>query len=146
MGDASRIPVVDYGTSQMKIDGNVTRLVNSLHFPLLDSDLFSVTKHGRMGDGHSFLLEGGNMHLSFPKFSITQPIPANDDLRVSLQPMSADNWSIPNYILDGDNCSHDYLNHYKNRIDMLNGIAKGRAVTARANRKDQSSALRKRWV
>ena len=97
----------------MKIDGDVTRLVNSLHVQLLDRDFFSVTKHGRTGDGHSFLLEGGDMHLSFPKFSITQPIHENDDLRVSLQPMIVDDWSIPNYILDGDNCSQDYSNHYK---------------------------------
>ena len=34
MGDASRIPVAGYGTSRMKIDGNITRLVNSLHAPL----------------------------------------------------------------------------------------------------------------
>ena len=32
IGDASRITVAGYGTSCMKIDGNVTRLVNSLHF------------------------------------------------------------------------------------------------------------------
>ena len=106
MGDASRIPVAGYGTSRMKIDGNITRLVNSLHVPLLDSDLFSVTKHGRMGDGHSFLLEGGDMHLSFQKFSITQPIPANDDLRIMLQHMLDDDWNIPNHILDGDICTH----------------------------------------
>ena len=95
-----------------------------------------------MGDGHSFLLEGGDMHLSFPKFLITQPIPANKDLRVMLQPMSDDNWSIPNYILDGDNYSHDCLNHYKNRIDLLNRISKRQAVTTRANRKEQSDALK----
>ena len=57
--------------------------------------------------------------------------------------MSADDWSIPNYILNGDNCSHNYLNHYKNRIDLLNGISKGRAVTTCANRKEQSDALKK---
>ena len=38
MGDASKIPVAGYGTSRMKIDGNVTRLVNSLHVPELDYD------------------------------------------------------------------------------------------------------------
>ena len=63
MGDASRVPVLGYLTSLMKINGNVTRIINSLHVPGSDSDLFSVTKHGRMDHGHSFLLEGGNMHL-----------------------------------------------------------------------------------
>ena len=51
--------------------------------------------------------------------------------------MSDDDWSIPNYILDGDNCSDDYLNSYKNQINMLNGIANGQAVTTCANRKLQ---------
>ena len=111
--------------SRMKINGNVTRVIDSLHVPGLDSDLFSVTKHGCMDLGHSFILKGSNIHLSFPIFSITQTIPQNDDLRIALQPMCDDDWSIPNYILDGDNCSNDYLNSYKNRINMLNGIAKG---------------------
>ena len=60
-----------------------------------------------------FILEGGNMHVSFPKFSITQSIPKNNDLRVPLQVVTADDWDIPNYILDGDNISDDYLNNYK---------------------------------
>ena len=88
MGDASRVPVAGYGTSRMKLNGNVTRVLNSLHVPGLDTDLFSVTKHGRMALGHSFILEGGDMHLTFPKFSITQDIPLNGDLRVPLDPMT----------------------------------------------------------
>ena len=127
----------------MKINGNVTRVLNSLHVPGLNSDLFSVTKHGHMDLGHSFILEGGNMNVLFPKFSITQPIPENDDLRIALQLMSVDDWSIPSYILDGDNCSDDYLNNYKNRVSMLNGNAKGRAVTTHANLKLQVDVLKK---
>ena len=142
MGDASRIPVLWYSTSPMKINRNVTCIVNSLHVPGLDSDLFSVTKHRRMDHGHSFLLEGGNMHLSLPKISNTQPIPKNDELRIPLQPMSVDAWSMPNYILDGGNCSGGYLNSYKNRINMLNEIAKERAVATCANRKLQVDALK----
>ena len=57
--------------------------------------------------------------------------------------MLVDNWNIPNCILDWGKCSHDHLNHYKNRIDMLHGIAKGRAVSTRANRKEQVDALKK---
>ena len=109
----------------LKINGNVTRIINSLHGPGLDSDLFSVTKHERMDHGHFLLLEGGNMHLSFPKFSITQTNSEDGDLRVPLDPMSIEDWNIPTYVLDGDNCSDDYLNNYKDRIDMLNWIAKG---------------------
>ena len=98
-----------------------------------------------MDHDHSFILEGGNMHLSFPKFSITQSIPKNNDLRVPLQVLTDDDWNIPNYVLDGDNISDDYLNNYKNRIDMLNGIAKDRAVTKYTNRKLQVAALSRRF-
>ena len=143
MSDASRVAVAGYGTCRMKINGYITRVLNSLHVLDLDSNLFSVTKHGRMDYGHFIILEVGNMHLLFPKFSITQPIPENNDLRVSLQPISADDWIIPSYILDGDNISDNYLNSYKNRINMLNRIAKGRSVTTRVNRKLQVDALKK---
>lgn len=50
MGDASKISVAGYGTSRIKLDGNVTQLVNSLHVPNLDCDLFSATKHGHVGN------------------------------------------------------------------------------------------------
>ena len=110
MGDASRVAVAGYGMCRMKINGNFTRVLNIYICQIM----FSVTKHGRMDHSHSFILEGGIMNLLFPKFSITQPILKNNDLRIPLQPMSADDWSIPNYILDGDNCSDDYLNSYKN--------------------------------
>ena len=88
-----------------------------------------------MDHGHSFLLGGENIQLSSPKFSITQTISKDDDLRsLWIQyPISDEDWDIPTYVLDGDNCSDDYLNNYKNRIDILIGIAKGRAVTTCAN-------------
>ena len=41
MGDHSEIPVLGFGTSRIKSNGHVTRLVNSLHVPDLDVDLFS---------------------------------------------------------------------------------------------------------
>ena len=69
MCDGSEIQVLGYGTSQMKINGFVTRLVNSLHVPGLDCDLFSCMRHGRNGKGCSFILINSKMHISFPKFS-----------------------------------------------------------------------------
>ena len=57
MGDTSRIPVHEYGTSQMIINDNVMRVINSLHVPGLDSDLFSVTKHRHMDHGHLLSLK-----------------------------------------------------------------------------------------
>ena len=43
MGDGTEIPVLGYGTPRMKFDGHVTRLINSLHVPGLNCDLFSCT-------------------------------------------------------------------------------------------------------
>ena len=57
--------------------------------------------------------------------------------------MSVNDWSIPNYILYGDNCSGDYLNSYKYQINMSNEIAKGHAVTNSANQKLQVDVLKK---
>ena len=62
---------------------------------------------------HSFLLEGGNMHLPFPKIPITQTISEDGDFRVHLDLMSDKDWDIPTYVLDWDNCSDDCLNNYK---------------------------------
>ena len=47
----------------MKINGHVTRLVNSLHVPDLDVALFSCTRHGSNGVGNTFLLGDGKMYL-----------------------------------------------------------------------------------
>ena len=57
--------------------------------------------------------------------------------------MLADDWNIPSYILEGDIYLMIFLNNYKNRINMLKGISKGRAVTICANRKLQVDALKK---
>ena len=84
MGDGLEISVLGFGTARMKIDGFVTRLVNTLHVPGLDCDLFPCTCHGRNGKGCSFVLADSKMHLSFPKFIITRDIPVNGDLRLTL--------------------------------------------------------------
>ena len=41
MGDTSRVAVAGYDTCYMKVNGNVTRVLNSLHVPDLDSNFFS---------------------------------------------------------------------------------------------------------
>ena len=66
MGDHSEIPVLGYGTSRVKIDGHVVRLVNSLHVPDLDVDLFSCTRHGSNGKGNTFFLGDGKNALNIP--------------------------------------------------------------------------------
>ena len=79
MGDASRGAVVGYGTCRLKINGNVTRVLKCLHVPDLDSNLFSVTRHGRMDHGHSlflkvetciYLSQNFQSHNPFPKIMI----------------------------------------------------------------------------
>ena len=85
MRDETEIPVLGYGTSRMKIDGHVMHLLNSLHVPGLDCDLFSCTRNGK---GCSFFLGDSEMHLTFLKFPISDEIPVNGDLRIQLEPLS----------------------------------------------------------
>ena len=59
MGDHTEIPVLGYGTSHVKINGHVIQLVNSLHVPDLDVDLFSCTRHGPNGKRNTFFLGDG---------------------------------------------------------------------------------------
>ena len=54
MGDNSEIPVLGYGTSRVKMNGHNVRLINSLHVPDLDVDLFSCTRHGSNVKGNTF--------------------------------------------------------------------------------------------
>ena len=80
--DHSETLVFGYATSRLKINGRVVRLVNSLHVPDLDVDLFSCTRHGSNGKGNTFFLGDGKMHLTVPKFTISDDIPVNRDLRI----------------------------------------------------------------
>ena len=141
MGDGTEIPVLGYGTSRMKVDGHISRLVNSLHVPELDCDLFSCTRHGRNGKGCSFLLEDSKMHLSFPKFHITRDIPEDGDLRLQLDVITAEEWGIPNFVCDGINDEDQHLDDFKTRMYFLNQIFKGRAMT-RQQRKKELDALK----
>ena len=88
MGDHSEIPVLGFSTSRLKINGHVVRLVNSLHVPDLDVDLFSCTRHGSNGKGNTFFLDDGKMHLTFPQFTVTDDIPTDGDLKVLIEPLS----------------------------------------------------------
>ena len=59
MGDGNDVKVEGCGTSRIKVDGKIIRLPGSLHVPDLDCDLFSTTRHGRIGEGHSFVQSDG---------------------------------------------------------------------------------------
>ena len=38
------------------------------------------------------------MHLMFPKFTVSDDIPVNGDLKIQLDPFSIEDWEIPNSI------------------------------------------------
>ena len=135
MGDASRVPVAGYGTGRIKLDGHVVCMENSLHVPSLESSLFSTTKHARNGTGNTFLLSNSQMYLTFPNFSIEQPIPPNGDLRLNLEHLTENDWGIPSYVCNGEENDLEHLDNFGHRLFFLNKIFRGRAVT-RAKQKE----------
>ena len=136
VGDGQRIPVQGYGTARIKIDGKVIVLPNALHVPGLESNLFSATRHGSNGDGCAFIISNGTMHLSFPTFSITRPVPSSGNLRVSLDKMTANDW-----IFNDFECGLQQMELFDSQVDFLNRVYFGRAVT-RAQKKQKLNKLR----
>ena len=126
MGDNSEIPVLGYGTSRVKINGRVVLLVNSLHVPDLDVDLFSCTRHGSNGTGNTFFLGDGKMHLTFPTFTVTGDIPADGNLNVPIQPLTEEDWGIPNFVCDGVPLQDEQLTTFSTRLTFLDNVLKGR--------------------
>ena len=94
----------------MKIDDHVTRLLNSLHVPGLDCDLFSCTRHGMIKKGCSLFLGEGKIHLMFQKL-ISDDIPVNKDIRIQLDPLTEEDWEIPNAICEGTTIHNQDLDH-----------------------------------
>ena len=113
----------------MKIDGHVIRLVNSLHVPDLDVDLFSYTRYGSNGKGNTFFLGDKNMCLSFLAFTVTNDIPKNEDLKVSIQPLTEDDWGIHSFICDGVLIQDEQVNTFATRLFFLNNVLKGRIAS-----------------
>ena len=126
MGESSEIPVLGYGTSRIKINGRVVRLVNSLHVPDLDVNLFSCTRHGSNGKGNTFFLGDGKMHLTFPTFTVTDDIPADRDLKVPIQPLTEDDWGISNFVCDSVPMKNEHLTTFSTRLAFLDNVLKGR--------------------
>ena len=129
MGDCTPVPVVGYDTARIKLEGHVSCLENCLHVPSLETSLFSTTKHGRNGTGHSFLLALSEMHLTFPTFSVTCPIPEDGDLRLDLDDLTDNDWGIPEHICNGKENDASHLDDFRNRLYFLNQIFKGHTVT-----------------
>ena len=139
MGDGTPVPVHGYGTGRIKLDGKVQALKKSLHVPSLDCSLMSITRHGRSGKGCAFLIADSEMHLTFPNFSITAPVPENGDLRLELEPLSADDWGEPDFTYEDE--GDDFLDVLSNRLDFLNRVHRGRVLTRGQRTKNQDQLL-----
>lgn len=126
MGDGSKIPVLGYGTSRMKINSKIVRLTNSLHVPDLDCDLFSGTWHGHNGEGCSLLLAQNQMHLTFPNFVFTRETSRVDDLKIKTQPLSDADWELPPQMCDCGYLHNYQLDDFSERLDYLNEFFKNR--------------------
>ena len=124
----------------MKINGHVTRLINSLHVPGFDCDLFSCTRHGLKGKGFSFVLEDREMHSTFPKFTINDDIPINGDLRIRLNPLTDEDFEIPNSMCEETPLHYLNLDNFSTKLDMANKVLRGRVMT-RAERYSQLNNL-----
>ena len=81
------------------------------------------------------------MHLTFPKFTISDDIPVNGDLRIQLDPLTDEDWEIPNAICEGTTIHDQDLDHFGIRLDMVNEILRGRVMT-RAQKRIQLDKLK----
>ena len=102
--------------------------MNSLHVPDLDVDLFCCTRHGSNKKGNTFFLGVEKMYLTFPSFSITADIPTNGDLKVLIEPLTEDDWGIPNFICDGIPLQDEQLDNFVTQLSFLDNVLKGRTA------------------
>eukprot|EP00531_Pseudo-nitzschia_arenysensis_P008906 CAMPEP_0116127296 /NCGR_PEP_ID=MMETSP0329-20121206/6769_1 /TAXON_ID=697910 /ORGANISM="Pseudo-nitzschia arenysensis, Strain B593" /LENGTH=2217 /DNA_ID=CAMNT_0003621395 /DNA_START=65 /DNA_END=6718 /DNA_ORIENTATION=- len=126
MGDGSPVKVEGIGTATIKIEGHTIRLPNVLHVPQLDCNLMSITQHGLRGSGCTYLVENGEIHLTFPNFVLSMPIPPNGDPRFTMEPASATDRKVVEY--DGT-ASKFTLETVMGRQALLRHIHRGRAIT-----------------
>ena len=68
------------------------------------------------------------MHLTFPSFTITNNIPKYGDLKVPIEPLTNDNWGIPNLICDGIPLQDEQLDMFATRLSFLDNVLKGRSA------------------
>ena len=99
--------------------------MNSLHVPDLDVDLFSCTRHGLNRKGNTLFLGDGKIHLTFPAFTVTDDIPKNKDLKVPIEPLTEDDWGLPNFIYDGITLQDEQLSNFDTILLFLDNVLKG---------------------
>ena len=61
------------------------------------------------------------MHLTFPHFTIDQPIPADGDLKVTLESMEKQDWHTQDFSCDGK-ITADRISSAPDRINYLNPV------------------------
>ena len=81
------------------------------------------------------------MHLTFPKFTISDDIPVNGDLRIRLNPLTEEDWEIQNTLCEGTPLRDLNLDQFGTRLDMVNEVLRGRVMT-RAQKRSQLNKLR----
>ena len=69
------------------------------------------------------------MYLTFSKFTISDDIPANGDLRIQLNTLTGEDWEIPNAICEGTTIHDQDLDHFGTRLDVVNEILRERVMT-----------------
>ena len=62
------------------------------------------------------------MHLTFPTFTVTDDIPANGNLKVPIQPLSEDDWAIPNFVCDGVPLQDEQLTNFGTQLAFLDSL------------------------
>ena len=80
-------------------------------------------------------------HLTFPKFTISDDIPVNEDLRIRLGPLTEENWKILNTMCEGTPIHDLDLDHFEIRLDIVNEVLRGRVMT-RAQKRSQFNKLK----
>ena len=142
MGDSTRVPVIEYGTARIKLNGKVQVLPKSLHVPGLDCSLLSITRHGQR-KGCTFFTGDSKWHLTFPRFSIEALLPDNGDLQIEMEQLTSEDWLSADFTYGVDNNDTDHADHldvFARRLKALNQIHRGCAVT-RAQSKKQLDRL-----
>ena len=80
------------------------------------------------GKGYSFFLGDGKMHSTFPKFTISNAIPMNGDLRIRLNPLTKEDWKFSNTMCKETPLHNLNLDHFGTRLDMVNEILRGSVI------------------
>ena len=118
--------------------------VNILHVPGLDCDLFSCTQRKRL----FILFRRRKIHLTFLKFTVSDDIPVNGDLRIRLDLLIEEGWKILNTMCEGTPLHDLNLDHFGTRLDMVNKLLRGRVMTRAPQRpqlKNINKCLVKIW-